>query len=677
MSFATSWLPESLQPAAWAVGWVLVHFVWQATVVAALVLVALSWSRRSSATVRHGVCCVGLAAMAALPVVTLLLIGWGDVPEVSVPFLMTVRLGDGLRVWVVSLVPWLSVAWMAGVVVMQLRLAWQIRCARRLRHTGLCELPDRWQTAVAQIARRVGLRHAVQAYESALAQVPMVVGWLRPVVLVPSSALTGLSPQQLRAVLAHELAHIRRRDALVNLLQGLIESLFFFHPAVWWLSNRLRVEREYCCDDVAVATCGDTLTYARALAALDTLRADVPRPALAATGGSLMDRLSRLLDVTPSRRRFGAGLAPLMLTLVLAAAVSAMGLAGDETDPGGANAGLYGVDLVEVVRAVDPDQGHMLELMRAVGVEDGALLAFLSDAATRPEVLDAIRAATNRATALRAVEAFKQDMHHKHMAIKNDVAEGLITKQEAEFRVQDLKRSGQDWHAANAGLLAAIREDKTADELKAADHDKLLPKGRVHLLESAEGALVAEAGHLLELKTKLHAIETRQHVAKWRLHREQIAEASAEGLVLEVPLHQSAGAAAERDAWVEIEVEPVEVVEVRLEGLEPVEPHAAHVTRTHAFRGRLEQAAAEGLMTEGQLQLVLEMSRVQFPVVHLAEIEALGLVRQQYLTVVEVQAAAEAKQVAEQAAKHEAAQKAKDKAKKEELKSLRALGYVD
>jgi hypothetical protein len=128
-----------------------------------------------------------------------------------------------------------------------------------------------------------------------LAQVPTVIGWLRPVVLLPGSALTGLTPPQLEAILAHELAHIQRHDYLVNLLQGVVEVLLFYHPGVWWVSQRIRVEREQCCDDVAVGLCGDAVVYARALTELEQGRGDPPQLALAATDGRLLTRIRRLV----------------------------------------------------------------------------------------------------------------------------------------------------------------------------------------------------------------------------------------------------------------------------------------------------------------------------------------------------------------------------------------------
>jgi protein involved in polysaccharide export with SLBB domain len=149
-------------------------------------------------------------------------------------------------------------------------------------------------SAVLHVSRPVRL------VEAAWVQVPAVVGALRPVLLFPATALTGLTPGQLRALLAHELAHVRRHDYAANLLQTMLQTLLFYHPAVWWASARMREEREYCCDDVAAAASGDRVTYARALAAMEELRALPVRLALAARGGSLLRRVQRLLGVAPS-----------------------------------------------------------------------------------------------------------------------------------------------------------------------------------------------------------------------------------------------------------------------------------------------------------------------------------------------------------------------------------------
>src|SRR4029079_16056399 len=108
---------------------------------------------------------------------------------------------------------------------------------------------------------------------SARARVPFVVGWIKPAVVIPGSALTGLSVQELDAILLHELAHIRRHDYAINLVQTLIETLFFYHPAIWWVSRQIRKEREHCCDDLAAESCsGGVAVYVRALTTLEEMR---------------------------------------------------------------------------------------------------------------------------------------------------------------------------------------------------------------------------------------------------------------------------------------------------------------------------------------------------------------------------------------------------------------------
>jgi hypothetical protein len=136
--------------------------------------------------------------------------------------------------------------------------------------------------------------------QSAMVAVPALVGWLRPVILLPASVVTGMPATHLDAVIAHELAHVRRHDYLINALQAVVETLLFYHPAVWWCSRQVRIEREHCCDDLAVMACGDRVEYATALANLEELRrGDMPL-ALAVTDGPLLGRVRRLLGVRPA-----------------------------------------------------------------------------------------------------------------------------------------------------------------------------------------------------------------------------------------------------------------------------------------------------------------------------------------------------------------------------------------
>ena len=156
--------------------------------------------------------------------------------------------------------------------------------------------PAEWQQSLERIAARVGASRPVRLLVSSLVEVPVVIGWLRPVILVPVGSLTGLPVEHVTALLAHELAHIRRHDYLASILQSIAEAVLFYHPAVWWVSQQIRAERELCCDDLAVAASGDVLTYARALAELESQRPPRLRPALAANGGSLVNRVRRLIE---------------------------------------------------------------------------------------------------------------------------------------------------------------------------------------------------------------------------------------------------------------------------------------------------------------------------------------------------------------------------------------------
>lgn len=221
--------------------------------------------------------------------------------------------------------PWLLAAWGVGVLLLSFRLSIQWISAQRLTQRRTRPAPREATRALAALATRLRITRPVRLLESAAVAVPTALGAFRPVVLFPFSALTGLSPDQLEALLAHELAHVRRHDYLVNFAQCVVETLFFYHPAVWWISHRIRIEREKCCDDLAVAATGDARAYARALVDLEQLRGGSLQLALAADGsGPLWNRVARLFpssgrsaDDVPGRL---AGLVALSALLVIGAA---------------------------------------------------------------------------------------------------------------------------------------------------------------------------------------------------------------------------------------------------------------------------------------------------------------------------------------------------------------------
>ena len=325
------------QPAVERIGWALLHFVWQGTAIAILLAVALMLLRNRSANSRYIASCAAMVLMAMVFASTIRtvhvpapvtaahessiepLAPGEDVqrkppqapapeqiqplPELGpVPGAVMSVAAPPFHLWqqrlsnlVKPVLPWVVCGWLIGVIILSLRLLGGWARVQYLKRRFVEPVADRWERALAELVERLKVGQKVRLVQSALAQVPTVIGWLRPVILLPASALTGLKPQEIEALIAHELAHIRRYDYLVNLFQTVIETVLFYHPAVWWVSHRIRVERENCCDDIAVAACGDALTYAHALTDLEELRGTRARFAVTASGGSLLDRIRRLV----------------------------------------------------------------------------------------------------------------------------------------------------------------------------------------------------------------------------------------------------------------------------------------------------------------------------------------------------------------------------------------------
>ena len=415
---------ESLlgNPIAQSLGWALIHFVWQGALIALLYLCASVLLRRFTPGARYAAACAAMLLMLAAPVVTMLargssseqragLAGETTPPDSAIATTITseaqivsasrTETGSAafqppsMKQWAADrlpeLIPWLLALWLVGVMFLSLRFAGGLVIVRRLKRAEKSAALEFWDERLDGLRRRLGVSRAVRLCESALVEVPTVIGWLKPVVLLPASALTGLSSEQLEALLAHELAHIRRYDYLVNILQTAVETLLFYHPAVWWVSAQIRQEREHCCDDLAVSACGDVLTYARALTALEQMRASEPRLALAANGGSLLARIERLIR----------GRAPALhgmeswLASFLAAAAVVIALAGAQTTflPRGAQAAVSdptrfiysgngtapAAETIEQARSSSGEHGSRPTVRESITIQDTPALEASSD----------------------------------------------------------------------------------------------------------------------------------------------------------------------------------------------------------------------------------------------------------------------------------------------------------
>lgn len=230
--------------------------------------------------------------------------------------------------------PWLVLAWLSGVLALSIRLLGGWWSTRSLRLVGVSPVPDWCEAQLAALSARMRVGRAVAIVSSFRTSVPVVLGHVKPVIVLPAAAVSGLSPAQLDAILAHELAHVRRHDYLVNLAQAVIETLLFYHPAVWWVSRQVRETREHCCDDLAVTVCRSRREYVHALLDLEQLRDSTPAFALGATDGSLLARGRRLL--APPER---AASAPRLAASVIALFVVASAVAGASWTSAAAPAG--------------------------------------------------------------------------------------------------------------------------------------------------------------------------------------------------------------------------------------------------------------------------------------------------------------------------------------------------
>jgi len=283
----------------------LLHFVWQGFAVGILLWMTLLFLRSRPATHRYAAACAALALLALLPAVTTWVLYSRPAPVTagtsSTALLVpVVTAGPATLSWLAAMQAWALPVWAFGVLVLSVRLVWSSRQVYSLRRRGEPATP-KLLGLVENLAHRMRIHRHVRILVSTIADTPGVIGWLRPLILLPPAALLNFTPEQLESILAHELAHIKRFDYLVNLLQMLVETLLFYHPIVWWTSTRIRHERELCCDDLAVASCGNAVLYARALTMLERLRLGAPALALAATGNPLFYRIQRLIGRAPEQ----------------------------------------------------------------------------------------------------------------------------------------------------------------------------------------------------------------------------------------------------------------------------------------------------------------------------------------------------------------------------------------
>jgi D-alanyl-D-alanine endopeptidase (penicillin-binding protein 7) len=282
-----------------SIGWTLLHFIWQGALIGCVTAVALLAMRNARPEHRYALACSALLLCVAWPVCELgARLAGGDTGA------STARFGGGVAAaaahadfgafaWLQSKLAWIVMAWAACTAALALRMGVGLWWIGRVANTQAGNA--QWQARLSSMALQFGVTRSVRLRVVDHLASPITAGWWRPVVLVPAALMTGMPPDLLEALLAHEMGHVKRFDYLVNLGQNVVETLLFYHPAVWWISGRIRAEREQIADDLAATHLGEPRRLALALSELEKFQFSGHHLAQAANGGDLMSRIKRLV----------------------------------------------------------------------------------------------------------------------------------------------------------------------------------------------------------------------------------------------------------------------------------------------------------------------------------------------------------------------------------------------
>jgi len=390
------------------IGSALLHFIWQGALIAILLALFLTLTKKTSPNVRYFVSWLALGVMVTLPAISI----WQAAPEAMYiaerNALRSVLIDqfhlldngsavageDGVRLeevasepafagmgtaeesgfswaWFADVQNYFAVFWLIGVAVMTLRLAGGCWWIHRLKGSLSHPVPDELHRTFKRLIARAGIRQRVTIRQTTSVAGAMLVGWLKPAVLLPMSVVSEMSTDHIEAIIAHELAHVKRYDYVFAGLQALIETVLFYHPAVWWVSRQIRIEREHCCDDLAVHILDDRARYARALYELEYKSTGFQRLALSVRDGSLLERIRRVAAGADKKQR-SRRMRPALSSTLMAFVIGTSLILGSCTDFN-----------VESDNPVAIGEGYeippTLESMVAIGDRDG-IVEFLHEA---------------------------------------------------------------------------------------------------------------------------------------------------------------------------------------------------------------------------------------------------------------------------------------------------------
>jgi len=330
-------MPEHFlsSPFLYSLALTIIHFIWQGLLVAVVLKSILVFIPNHKPQLRYALSAFAMLCHLIIPIITFYIIYQPD----QLPLLLNLQISDTQQVipsvnainnslWSQELaeyLPYLSITWLAVISVLASKIFVEIYSVNQLTTRSAKPAIGALQARFNELVAKLSITSSPKLLISLKVSVPMAIGWLKPVVLLPAAMVSGLTPAQLDMLILHELAHIRRHDYFVNFVQTLVETLLFFHPAVLWVSNQMRNEREYCSDDIAIEHSGDRIAYAHTLVDTASLHRNickgrdhsVPSMAMAASGGDLKQRVTRLVEQhhCQSNNDFGKWLASIVIIL--------------------------------------------------------------------------------------------------------------------------------------------------------------------------------------------------------------------------------------------------------------------------------------------------------------------------------------------------------------------------
>ncbi len=328
-----------------AIGWAIFHSLWQGALISIVLGIAILIIDSKSAKFRYALSITSLLLLCAASTITFINVYHPQTSVTSVEviksntytqaetnyFILSTDSPNVLSSMIKEIqkyfsgyLPIIVTLWFAGLLIFSLRFLGGVIYVQRLKTRGIYSLDRNYEKYINSLLERVGIKRLVNVYESALIKVPAAIGYLKPVILFPLGMISGLPQNQVEAIIAHEIAHIKRYDFLVNFLQTLVETIFFYHPSVWWISKISRIERENCCDDIAVELCGDSLTYSKALINIQQMRGHETSFVLAAIGNKnqLFRRIKRMNEKNKTMITYGIKFAAFAVLIFIIAIVS-------------------------------------------------------------------------------------------------------------------------------------------------------------------------------------------------------------------------------------------------------------------------------------------------------------------------------------------------------------------